>query len=45
MRWVVTSLDDFEAEFDLFPVQDAILVKTGLLEREGPGLGRPHADT
>lgn len=47
MGWVVTFLDDFEVEFDLFPaaVQDAILAKAGLLELEGPRLGRPHADT
>jgi hypothetical protein len=31
----------------LFPeeVQDAILARVILLEREGPQLGRPHADT
>jgi len=39
--------DAFEAEFDTFPeeVQDAILARIILLEREGPRLGRPHADT
>ncbi len=47
MPWVVEFVDAFEAEFDAFPeaVQDAILAKTHLLEREGPQLGRPHADT
>ena len=37
----------FEAEFDEYPegLQDAILAHAGLLEREGPQLGRPHADT
>ena len=47
MPWVVEFFDAFEAEFDAFPeeVQDAILAKTHLLEREGPQLGRPHADT
>jgi hypothetical protein len=47
MPWVVEFFDAFEAEFDGYPeeVQDAILAKTLLLEREGPQLGRPHADT
>ena len=47
MSWIVVFFDDFEAEFDMYPaaVQDAILAKAGLLEREGPRLSRPHADT
>ena len=47
MDWIVAFFDDFEAEFDAWPraVQDAVLAKAGLLEREGPRLGRPHADT
>ena len=47
MSWIVEFFDAFEAEFDAFPedVQDAILAKAHLLEREGPQLGRPHADT
>jgi hypothetical protein len=47
MAWVVEFFDAFEAEFDVFPdeVQDAILARAALLEREGPQLGRPHADT
>lgn len=47
MSWVVEFFNNFEAEFEAFPegVQDAILAKTHLLEREGPQLGRPHADT
>lgn len=47
MAWVVEFFDAFEAEFDAFPdeVQDAILVRAALLEREGPQLGRPPADT
>lgn len=47
MSWVVEFLDLFEAEFDAFPesVRDAILAKALLLEKEGPQLGRPHADT
>jgi hypothetical protein len=47
MTWVVEFFDAFEPEFDAFPeeVQDAILARAALLEREGPQLGRPHADT
>lgn len=47
MDWAVEFLDAFEEEFDAYSetVQDAILVKAKLLEREGPRLGRPHADT
>ena len=47
MPWIVILDPAFEAEFDGFPepVQDAILARAGLLEREGPVLGRPHADT
>ena len=47
MDWVVEFHPAFEAEFDALPeaVQDAILVRARLLEKEGPRLGRPHADT
>ena len=47
MAWTVAFFDAFEAEFDAFTeeVQDAILARVILLEREGPQLGRPHADT
>lgn len=47
MRWTVIFADEFEPEFDELParVQDAILARLILLEREGPSLGRPHADT
>jgi hypothetical protein len=47
MAWVVEFFEAFEAEFDALPddVQDAILARAALLEREGPQLGRPHADT
>jgi hypothetical protein len=47
MAWVVEFFDTFEAGFDAFPdeVQDAILARAALLEREEPQLGRPHADT
>jgi len=46
-EWTVEFFAAFEEEFDDFsePVQDAILAKARLLEIEGPGLGRPHADT
>jgi hypothetical protein len=47
MQWTVSLAKEFEDEFDeLQPeVQDAILARALLLEREGPLLGRPHADT
>lgn len=47
MAWVVTFFEEFDAEFGGFSeaVQDALLAHAGLLEREGPQLGRPHADT
>ena len=47
MPWTVSFADDFEPEFDALDaeVQDAILARALLLEREGPSLGRPHADT
>ena len=47
MEWTVAFFDAFEVEFDGYPeaVQDAILARTQLLEREGPQLGRPYADT
>lgn len=47
MSWVVLFADEFEPEFDGLPqdVQDAILARLILLEREGPFLGRPHVDT
>lgn len=45
--WIVTFFAAFETEFDAYPeaVQDAILARAQMLEREGPQLGRPHADT
>ena len=45
--WTVSFSEDLEPEFDEFPqeVQDAILSRALLLEREGPSLGRPHVDT
>ena len=47
MQWTVLFADEFEPEFDSLPiqVQDTILARALLLEREGPVLGRPHADT
>ena len=47
MPWTVWFAEEFEPEFDelLKEVQDAIFVSARLLEREGPSLGRPHADT
>ncbi|MDE0006148.1 MAG: type II toxin-antitoxin system RelE/ParE family toxin [Rhodospirillaceae bacterium] len=47
MNWIVTLFESFEVEFDAYPeaLQDAILARAQLLEREGPQLGRPYADT
>ena len=47
MPWAVAFSEEFEQEFDELPqdVQDAIFARALLLEREGPLLGRPHADT
>lgn len=47
MQWTVTFFGAFEVEFDAYPeaVQNAILARAQLLEREGPQLGRPYADT
>ena len=38
MQWTVLFTDEFEPEFDSLPlqVQDAILARALLLEREGP---------
>ena len=47
MNWIVAFDQDFKGEFFQLPetVQDAILAKVILLEREDPSLSRPHADT
>jgi hypothetical protein len=47
MAWTVSFSDEFEQEFDELSqdVQNAILARARLLEREGPSLARPHADT
>lgn len=47
MEWDVEFHGDFEGEFDELSeaVQDAILTMAKLLEKVGPSLKRPHADT
>jgi hypothetical protein len=47
MIWIVAFHEDFMPEFQSFSdrVQDAIFARAGLLEREGPQLSRPFADT
>lgn len=47
MAWTVVFAEEFEPEFDAFSlaVQDAILARLILLQKEGPSLGRPHVDT
>ena len=47
MDWIVLFHEAFEPEFDSLPddVQDEILAHATLLERFGPLLGRPRADT
>jgi hypothetical protein len=47
MVWTVVFFPDFEQEFDILSpsVQDGLFARLVLLEREGPSLGRPHADT
>lgn len=47
MKWIVEFHDDFADEFDILPedVQDALLVKAGLLQEFGSSLGRPHVGT
>lgn len=46
MVWRVEFERVFEAEFDVFAreVQDAMFARLLLLQREGPQLGRPHAN-
>ncbi len=46
-RWDVEIGDEFRPEFDEFPedVQDEILAHARLIEKFGPGLGRPRVDT
>jgi hypothetical protein len=47
MAWTVVFFPDFEREFDIMSssVQDGLFARLIMLEREGPSLGRPHADT
>lgn len=47
MDWEVEFHVDFEKEFDDFPpkVQEKIYVALNILEKEGPSLTRPLADT
>jgi hypothetical protein len=47
VRWDVEFHRDFDPEFDVLPedVQDETRVLAGALEKIGPLLGRPHADT
>jgi hypothetical protein len=47
MDWEVLFDEAFEREFDALAeaVRDELLARSSLLERFGPSLGRPHADT
>jgi len=47
MKWEVEFHDDFAPEFDALPedVQDELCALAGALEKIGPLLGRPRADT
>ncbi len=47
MNWTVEFHPAFEPEFDDYPeaVQNVMLARAGLLEINGPQLGRPYADT
>ena len=47
MRWSVLFHVAFDLEFDALPeaVQDELLAHARLLEKFGPTLGRPRADT
>ena len=47
MSWTIESHEDFDREFKGFDdrVQDEILAKLTVVEKDGQNLGRPHADT
>jgi hypothetical protein len=47
MPWIVRFGDEFEPEFQTFPleVQDELLAMARLLAEHGPRLGRPYVDT
>lgn len=47
MTWTVAFHQAFEAEYMMLPleVREALAASAGLLQLQGPLLGRPHADT
>jgi hypothetical protein len=47
VSWTVELADEFEPEYENLPneAQDELLAMTRLLQRFGPQLKRPHADT
>ena len=47
ISWTIEFHEDFDCEFQRFDdrVHDEILAKMNVLEKEGPNLCRPHADT
>jgi hypothetical protein len=47
VSWIVALADEFEPEYEDLPdeVQEELLAMTRLLQRFGPQLKRPHADT
>jgi hypothetical protein len=47
VSWIVALADEFESEYEDLPdeVQEELLAMTRLLQRFGPQLKRPHADT
>lgn len=47
MSWIVALANEFEPEYEDLPdeVQEELLAMTRLLQRFGPQLKRPHADT
>ena len=47
MVWTIRLHDEFDPEFQELEkaVQDELLAMAKLLGRDGPNLGRPHADT
>ena len=47
MTWALIFFEDFESEFEPLPLitQNAVFARLIMLERDGPSLGRPYADT
>jgi hypothetical protein len=47
MIWIINEHEEYSKWFELLAedLQDEILAVVGLLEIEGPTLGRPRADT